>query len=208
MTGGVNYYQIGYSVAPKIFLFNTGYYKNSNDINPLTGKENSGDVTRTETSYLIDGCVGYLMRKNNNQFAILVGGGGGKANSSYKKDLLHNYTADLMAHKTSAFCQPTFSILIERYASLSISAKVSYVNFNSISSHVTPGDVADIYPEDLSFLYKRNVSFFFAEPGITLRSGSERVKFLAQFIAPIKLNGTDLRYKKTRISLGISLNLF
>jgi len=130
-------------------------------------------VTRKEHSYELDGGIGYVIRVHNKQFSFLLGAGGGKTKSAFEKDLTHNYSADLRAHKINLFLQPNLNFIFTPYTSLSVSTKFSYVHFTSITSSVIPGDLNAPYAEDATFIDKNSVPSFFEEPGVAWRIGGK-----------------------------------
>jgi len=205
-----NHYHLGYSINEHLFIVNSGFYRSINNINPFrgAGKEGSGQKTRTEHSYEMNGGIGYLLgMTKRTQFLVTSGGGWGRINTSYEEAFRKPYVSNLDAQTAHFFIQPSFNWTPpDDPTTLSISTKFTGLFFNSISSDTQAGDVKTIYKEDLPFLNTSRTHFFFLEPALTFKTG-KRVKFESQLIAPINLSNSSLRYKSLAINLGLSFNI-
>lgn len=190
-------FQAGYAFSDHFSAFLMGNTrKMSSPINfeSMFSKENSGTYTRSDSTYDIHFGVSYFFKTKPFNYEILFGSGFGKVGYSNEKDTYSdNYHFNMSSNKYSLFIQPNIAWKVKGHLELALFSRFIFYNYYNIKSNVVPGSNG-LESYDKYLINTKNASLYFAEPGISVKVGTEKVKFAAQIFRPISFVGEIFRY--------------
>ena len=183
--------QVAYSATDHIgFIGNFIYAKGVEDKVTDYGQGKMGEAG-----------IGYFTNKGKLHLAIYAGGGLGDQYHRYRSDSVGYYEADMNYNRL--FIQPSIGYK-SRIFETAFTTRVSRLDYNKINSDIDP--LLDPYNYDLVNLLNSDRPYYLFEPALTIRIGSERIKFQGNLgmLYELRDKGTFVR---SALSAGIHVRL-
>ncbi|MFO7879249.1 MAG: hypothetical protein R6V52_04355 [Bacteroidales bacterium] len=200
-TVSYNNYQVAYGLTDNLGVMLNGHY-NKNQWASTSAHEIRKEYITSR--YSLEGGLGYYSNFDENSvFEIYGGGGYGAYDYNFDKFENDNYlsTYEYAAASWRAFVQPSVGYSTDNFQ-IAFSTRFMGVGFfdiaykNYTESELSAEDINDldgnIYP--------------FLEPALTIRAGSEVLKFHIQLIYSRKLTNQSLSYMPLNLNFGVNLS--
>lgn len=158
------------------------------------------DNIRSGKGSLYELGLGYFASSGKNVFELYSGAGIGKVDIDKKFTSL-NITRNFNADGRRIFIQPSFG-RVGRNFEIAFSTRFSFVKYRNV---VTTYTVDDLTSDNFANIDRP--SWLFIEPALTLRAGSEKLKFQLQIGKSIKTNTQGLGYESGIFNLGLIARL-
>lgn len=145
--------------------------------------------------------IGYFTNKGKLHLAVYAGGGIGDQYHRYRSDTVGYYEADMNFNRI--FIQPSIGYK-SRIFEGAFTTRFSRLDYSKVTSDIDP--VLDPYNYDIVNLLDADRPYYLFEPALTIRIGSERIKFQGNLgmMYELRDKGTFVR---SAVSAGIHVRL-
>ena len=145
--------------------------------------------------------IGYFTNKGRLHLAVYAGGGLGDQHHHYRSDSIGYYQADMNYNRI--FIQPSIGYKSRIFES-AFTTRFSRLYYSTFTSYIDP--VLDPYNYDLVNLLNSDRPYYLFEPALTIRIGSDRIKFQGNLGLLYELRD-KVTFVRSALSAGIHVRL-